>query len=163
MVRDNYVLNDLAHPVSIFGLGPAAQHDLGGFRALPPELEIDWSHFFDTTPTPPINRSMRIDPFLADSLRHVPPTKLPPALLNLRRRARLKPPHGRGLAKRKHLEPLTETQLLEPLPRIDSQTSEALLRATPLWYYVLCEARQLAGDGLRLGPLGGRIVAEVLA
>ena len=34
-------------------------------------------------------------------------------------------------------------------------------RSTPLWYYVLKEA-ELVEDGLRLGPVGGRIVAEVL-
>ena len=33
--------------------------------------------------------------------------------------------------------------------------------STPLWYYVLKEAQQVA-DGLHLGPVGGRIVAEVL-
>ena len=36
-----------------------------------------------------------------------------------------------------------------------------LERSTPLWYYVLKEAELLA-DGLHLGPVGGRIVAEVI-
>jgi hypothetical protein len=35
-----------------------------------------------------------------------------------------------------------------------------LENATPLWYYVLKEA-QVTEDGLRLGPVGGGIVAEV--
>ena len=34
-------------------------------------------------------------------------------------------------------------------------------RSTPLWYYILAEAKALAG-GLHLGPVGGRIVAETL-
>ena len=34
------------------------------------------------------------------------------------------------------------------------------MASTPLWYYVLREA-ELMEDGLRLGPVGGRIVAEV--
>jgi hypothetical protein len=34
-------------------------------------------------------------------------------------------------------------------------------RFTPLWYYVLKEA-QVAASGLHLGPVAGRIVAEVL-
>ena len=34
-------------------------------------------------------------------------------------------------------------------------------QSTPLWYYVLKEA-ELVADGLHLGPVGGRIVAEVL-
>jgi hypothetical protein len=32
---------------------------------------------------------------------------------------------------------------------------------TPLWYYVLAEAKAME-DGLHLGPVGGRIVAETL-
>ena len=34
-------------------------------------------------------------------------------------------------------------------------------RSTPLWYYVLKEAEVIA-DGRHLGPVGGRIVAEVI-
>ena len=33
--------------------------------------------------------------------------------------------------------------------------------STPLWYYILAEAK-IAVDGLNLGPVGGRIVAETL-
>ena len=33
--------------------------------------------------------------------------------------------------------------------------------STPLWYYILAEAKVAAG-GLNLGPVGGRIVAETL-
>src|SRR5512132_2901823 len=36
-----------------------------------------------------------------------------------------------------------------------------LAGGNPLWYYILREAAACAG-GLRLGPVGGRIVAEVL-
>ena len=36
-----------------------------------------------------------------------------------------------------------------------------LERSTPLWYYVLKEA-ELVEDGLRLGPVGGRLVGEVI-
>jgi hypothetical protein len=33
---------------------------------------------------------------------------------------------------------------------------------TPLWYYVLQEAEALGEGGRRLGPVGGRLVGEVL-
>jgi hypothetical protein len=33
--------------------------------------------------------------------------------------------------------------------------------STPLWFYVLREA-ELMADGLHLGPVGGRIVGEVI-
>ena len=36
-----------------------------------------------------------------------------------------------------------------------------LERSTPLWYYILKEA-ELVEDGLRLGPVGGRLVGEVV-
>jgi hypothetical protein len=36
----------------------------------------------------------------------------------------------------------------------------SFVESTPLFYYILKEA-ELRDDGLRLGPLGGRIVAEV--
>ena len=36
-----------------------------------------------------------------------------------------------------------------------------MLERTPLWYYVLCEAEAREG-GIRLGPIGGRIVARTL-
>jgi hypothetical protein len=36
-----------------------------------------------------------------------------------------------------------------------------LEHSTPLWYYVLKEA-ELIEDGLHLGPVGGRLVAEVI-
>src|SRR5215213_4064884 len=34
-------------------------------------------------------------------------------------------------------------------------------RSTPLWYYILKEAQVVEG-GIRLGPVGGRIVGEVI-
>ena len=43
----------------------------------------------------------------------------------------------------------------------NSRARLGLERDTPLWYYVLKEAEVIA-DGLHLGPVGGRIVAEVI-
>ena len=40
-------------------------------------------------------------------------------------------------------------------------TSYGFQSSTPLWYYVLKEA-QVVENGLHLGPVGGRIVTEVL-
>ena len=39
---------------------------------------------------------------------------------------------------------------------------QGLDKATPLWYYILKEAEIAPQRGARLGPVGGRIVAEVL-
>jgi hypothetical protein len=54
------------------------------------------------------------------------------------------------------VEPLTSNDLPELAPY-----GIGLERHTPLWYYVLKEA-ELAADGRHLGPVGGRIVAEVI-
>ena len=53
------------------------------------------------------------------------------------------------------IEPLTQAEL--ELDDVDP----LLALHPPLWYYVLQEAKVLAA-GRRLGPVGGRIVAEVL-
>lgn len=58
---------------------------------------------------------------------------------------------------------LAEHQLAEPDgPIADAFAAHPRLREhTPLWYYVLREAEVL-GEGLRLGPLGGRLVMETV-
>ena len=38
----------------------------------------------------------------------------------------------------------------------------SLDKRTPLWFYILREAEVTAAGGQHLGPVGGRIVAEVL-
>jgi hypothetical protein len=58
-------------------------------------------------------------------------------------------------------EPLTCQQLGLDHTSLPASCVEALVRATPLWYYILCEAH-VRSRGLQLGPIGGRIVAEVL-
>jgi hypothetical protein len=60
---------------------------------------------------------------------------------------------------------LTEEELGSDLDEYhsgsDSREPYDFKTSTPLWYYVLKEA-EVRADGLRLGPVGGRIVAEVL-
>jgi hypothetical protein len=45
--------------------------------------------------------------------------------------------------------------------KLDDSLKDAFGDATPLWYYILKEA-EILNKGTRLGPVGGRIVAEVL-
>jgi hypothetical protein len=50
----------------------------------------------------------------------------------------------------------------EPLSRAEVGLADFGWEAeSPLWFYVLRES-EARGDGERLGPVGGRIVAEVL-
>ena len=62
-------------------------------------------------------------------------------------------PSGQAIARRMGVPALTPAQLdmLEPFD---------MERSTPLWFYILKEA-EIMEKGLRLGPVGGRIVGEV--
>jgi hypothetical protein len=61
-----------------------------------------------------------------------------------------------------HLPELSEAELGTDLDEYHSALhGYDLKKSTPLWFYVLREAEVMAG-GLTLGPVGGRIVAEVL-
>jgi hypothetical protein len=63
-------------------------------------------------------------------------------------------PSGQSIAAAMGITPVGKQDLKELKP-YGFDTS------TPLWYYALKEA-QLLADGLNLGPVAGRIVAEVL-
>jgi hypothetical protein len=64
-------------------------------------------------------------------------------------------PSGQRIAQEMGIPPLSNSELAE-LQSIRS----SFVTSTPLFYYILKEA-QLREDGLRLGPMGARIVAEV--
>jgi hypothetical protein len=63
-------------------------------------------------------------------------------------------PSGQRVARAMQLPELAQADLADLAPLY-------LDRRTPLWFYVLREAEVTEG-GQRLGPVGGRIVAEVL-
>jgi hypothetical protein len=131
--------------------------NLNGFRRLPGRWGIEWKFFFDM---PGADRegqhSYKIDTELGHPLGHLPPdvAKDPSslALRNLLRGMRLDLPSGQRVARAMGITPLTAQQL-----DLDGD----LGRHTPLWYYVLKEA-EVEADSESLGPVGGRIVAEVL-
>jgi hypothetical protein len=167
MVRADYELNGaLRRPVPIFADGdhPAELGDLGGFRRLPVPLAIDWRFFFELSDDQP-QHSRKIDTALATRLFRLPAgangKREALARLNLLRGRALGLPSGAAVARAMQVEPLNEEQLL--LARLPREVTRELLRAPPLWYYVLCEAQSERGpDGRHLGGVGGRIVAEVL-
>ena len=64
-------------------------------------------------------------------------------------------PSGQRIASEMGIPPLSNTDLAE-LQAI----RPSFVESTPLFYYILKEA-ELREDGLRLGPVGARIVAEV--
>jgi hypothetical protein len=83
-----------------------------------------------------------------------PPTVL--AQRNLLRHVTWGLPSGQAIAKAMGENALGGNDLREL-----RAFGHGLERSTPLWHYVNAEA-ELREDGERLGPVGGRIVAEVL-
>jgi Animal haem peroxidase len=173
MVRNDYAPNGrLGRPVPIFAVrdNPGELDHLGGFRRLPVRLAIDWTFFYDlnngSPPSPEQpQHSRKIDTALATRLFQLPASvsgkREALARLNLKRGRALGLPSGAAVARAMHVDPLHEEHLL--LDRLSAGVRKELLRAPPLWYYVLCEAEsELGDDGRHLGPVGGRIVAEVL-
>jgi hypothetical protein len=87
------------------------------------------------------------------------------AVRNLLRGYKLAMPTGQAVARSLGIPPLTRDQLLtagpSPSPVDDALVDGGFVEHTPLWFYVLREAEVLE-DGQRLGPVGGRIVAETI-
>jgi Animal haem peroxidase len=142
------------------GEGQSDPVDLrGGARA--PRRFIGWETFFrfDNVNVRP---NKRIDTKLSTPLFNLPlgtiPDGSPPTSLpqrNLLRGVTWSLPSGQAIAQAIGVAPLGANELNELKGyRLGFETS------TPLFYYVLKEAERRAG-GLTLGPVGGRIVAEV--
>lgn len=127
----------------------------GGKRA--PRRFIDWQTFFDFGDGR-ARRNKRIDTILSTPLFDLmgQPQDEPVSLAsrNLIRSLTMKVPSGQRVAKAMQLPALADADL-QDLENFN------LHARTPLWFYVLREADVIA-DGERLGPVGGRIVAEVI-
>ena len=133
----------------------------GGARA--PRRFIGWQTFFDFGDGE-VKPNKRIDTRISTPLMTLPgaairafgngPTSLPTR--NLLRQVTWSLPSGQAIAKQIGVPALSKADLSE----LRSYSLD-LERSTPLWYYVLKEA-DVVEDGRRLGPVGGRIVAEVL-
>jgi hypothetical protein len=154
-IRHRYRLNSQTDPVPLFP-------DLLGFRAVPREHAIDWTLFFDAPGEPPAQRSKKIDGKLVRALIQLPVAVTGEceiedyhslAVRDLQRGQGVGLPSGEAVAHHIKVTPLTAEQV--------GITSTGWNGETPLWYYILREADACTG-GHRLGPVGGRIVAEVL-
>jgi hypothetical protein len=133
-----------------------------------------------TVPASKFNRAMRIDTRIVDPLQHLPPQTigLPGstgfndvrrnlAFRNLTRAKMVKLATGQQMAtflkgKGVNLTKLTKAQIRDgaggaDLGNLTGAQREAVLKNTPLWFYVLREAELNAG---RLNGVGARIVAE---
>jgi hypothetical protein len=116
---------------------------------------VDWTRFFwATSPRPAgANVARRIDTYITLGL---------PTETTLLRGYAARVPSGQCVATALQLARLTEDQLRAGhVGDVMKQQAGLLTERTPLWYYVLREAEVLK-RGERLGPLGSRVVAEVL-
>jgi hypothetical protein len=183
LVRPSYRANLLGDrnasgaPAPFFGFifDPAGQGqtdpvDLrGGARAR--RRFIGWQTFFDFGPqftdpgssTPAVKPNKRIDTSISTPLFRLPLQTIgngqPPISLaerNLLRHLTWSLPSGQRIAQATGSPVLSSSNF--PELRAYNLGLEA---STPLWYYILREA-QVLNDGLRLGPVGGRIVAETI-
>ena len=169
MLPHRYVLNEQTQNAVLFVKDPeldGSPPSLNGRRPLTPELKIDWQYFFKTPDVPgvssdSVNYARPIDSNLSTPLFTLPQTIVPPpdtrvvlAERNLLRGKRLGLPSGQRVARQMGAVPLSNGELgLGEAPGWEGQA--------PLWFYVLKEAELEAG-GKHLGPVGGRIVAEVI-
>jgi hypothetical protein len=154
-IRQRYQVNASLGPVPVFP-------DLIGFCEVPPDRQIDWSLLFDVPGRPAAQRAKRIDGRLPESLIELPQavsgvdeTDAYASLANrdLQRGQAIGLPSGEAVAGALGIEPLAPEQI--------GLADFGWSAETPLWIYVLREADALH-DGDRLGPVGGRIVGEVL-
>ena len=135
---------------------------LGGFPA--PRRYIGWQTFFDLGDGQ-VKNNKKIDTTISSVLFTLPVpaiaphTQTAPVVLpqrNLLRQLTWGLPSGQAVATAMGVDPLGRADLADI-----ASVYPPFARSTPLWYYVLAEAKATAG-GIHLGPVGGRIVAETL-
>jgi len=162
-------------------MNPAWGIDWGRF------IDIDIRKY-DGTPAENKKRlqlAYRIDTSLVNPLSNLPPAVAsnPSSLAqrNLERGWRMGLPSGQSVARAMGIEPLADTDILigqgvdkpdKPLDNI-TKVSPVFAKNCPLWTYILAEAmhfreavkvpvlENITVNTPRLGPVGGRIVAEV--
>jgi hypothetical protein len=172
MIRPSYRANlagDDGEPFFGFVFDPdefdkADPDDMSGGRRAPRRF-IDWQTFFDFDDGE-VKPNKKVDPRISTPLFQIPvraigttrgepvgPTALPQR--NLLRHITWEIPSGQRTAAAMDAAPLGPGDLSDW-----GDLGGDLDTNTPLWPYVLREA-ELMADGEHLGPVGGRIVAEV--
>ncbi len=148
------------------GFSAPPSHDrgdlLGGFAA--PRRYVGWQTFFDFGDGQ-VKNNKRIDTTISSVLFTLPlpaiaphtqtaPTVLPQR--NLLRQLTWGLPSGQDIAAAMGEDQLAAADLADI-----ASVHPPFATSTPLWYYLLAEAKAVAG-GEHLGPVGGRIVTETL-
>jgi hypothetical protein len=154
-VRPRYQVNAGFGPVPVFP-------DLMGFGPVTPGHTVDWTLQIDVAGHPAAQRAKRIDSRLPAALIALPthvsgsaPGTDYASLANrdLQRGQAVGLASGEAVARHLGVPPLTPAQV--------GLGEHGWTAETPLWFYVLKEAEALHA-GEQLGPVGGRVVGEVL-
>jgi hypothetical protein len=158
LIRPFYVINN-SGIVDVFG--PEGGRNLNGGRPIPADLVIEWKNILPVDPTFPARPPRKIDTKLSLPLATLPGSAVPPpdptrhlAVRNTLRGKHVGLPSGQQVARAMRVTVLSNAQL--GLSNDPGWGGEA-----PLWFYLLKEA-ELLYNGERLGPVGGRIMAETL-
>jgi len=141
--------------------------------AIKPELQIKWENFLEGG----ANKARKIDPFIARDLFDLPEsTRMLSDILrhlarsNLLRGYSLSLPTAQAVAKAFGISALSGIDLVretETAPNGKPSGMKDILRdygfteRTPLWFYLLVEAKAHHG-GNRLGELGSRLICETI-
>jgi hypothetical protein len=157
--------------------------DLHGGRQIATDHVIFWPNFLIVdgqagtgqpgTTQPVANISRKIDTLLSSGLFALPipgAASEGSAILakrNIQRARGYGLPSGQAVAARLGIPVLANAQIASSIPRLAflndpaDPNFSAYLGAAPLWLYMLAES-QIVHNGAKLGPVGSRIVAEVI-
>ncbi|MBK8567194.1 MAG: hypothetical protein IPN76_28685 [Saprospiraceae bacterium] len=170
---------------ALFPVRPASLFPDKPIESKKPFARVAMPFFFPKPGNNNFNKNKLIEPILSGNLMALP-FNLPPladnntvrnrsldntvkinernlAERNLKRSLMLRLPSGQSVANAMSYDPLEiEPKLLKEWTKNEQNDFPPhLVKNTPLWYYILYEARKLQ-EGKRLGPVGSRIVAEVI-
>lgn len=154
-IRHTYKLNSVSAPAAMFP-------DLIGFKPVSPGHHVEWTCLFDSDGRPTAARAKKIDGRLVGALIALPVALTGAseveefhslAFRDLERGQGVGLPSGEAVARRLGESPLTGDEI--------GAVKAGWRGQTPLWYYILREA-DVRCSGNRLGPVGARIVGEVL-
>jgi len=163
IIRPFYVINQSTLErggVPVFGSDGG--FNLNGSRPIPKDLVMEWRNILPVDPNFPARKPRKIDTKLSLPLTTLPGSVVPPpdptvhlAVRNTLRGKQVGLPSGQQVARAMRVNALSNAAL--GVSNDPGWGGEA-----PLWFYILKEAELPPYNAERLGPVGGRIMAEVL-
>lgn len=161
MIRSEYEFNNDRGKVPLRHL--FTRLALGGYTQILSDWVIDWKNFVEGGS----NKARTLCPQLVEPLGALADEDSPRfslAVHDLLRGYVLGLPTGQALAAALEIDPLTEADVLDSAVSDEQRKilkKSGFATATPLWFYLLAEAKLKRG-GVFLGPVCGQLIALVL-